>query len=394
MADVTEEVLLKIKVDSKQEEAIDDLERLKKTMIGLKEEQASLQNAYKKGHITVSEYAKESVRLEAVMKKTNSAYSETQKKVTGVTSSMDKLLASTQSVAPGATAAAGGMMEMVKASLAFIATPIGAVIAALALAVKSVIAYFKGSAEGQTEWNRIANVGAVILGKVSDAVQLVGEYIVKYGIKPITDWIKVWEGLAKAIGINTDAVREWLDALVAPAERLSKLQEETILLERALLLQRETTAAAVAEAKLKSEDKNLPLKERIALTQQVQKMIKEQGELEIRLAQNKYEIKKQENALSNSTNEDLDEEVRLLAEVYKVRKAVADQQKEAFTKEQALRQEAANAMKKADEDRRKSEEEARALELAKLDADMKAFIDAQNEAHAEHLKEKALLDED
>lgn len=89
----TEEILV-FKVD--QGDAISEMERLKKTMLGLKEDQNALNAAYKKGAITQEEYAKELVRIESISKKTGSAYSDLQKKVTGVQSQTDKLIKSNQ----------------------------------------------------------------------------------------------------------------------------------------------------------------------------------------------------------------------------------------------------------------------------------------------------------
>jgi zinc transporter ZupT len=51
---------------------------------------------------------------------------------------------------------------MVKGALAFIATPIGAVIAALGLAIGALTAYFKGSEEGQDNLTRVMNIGKVV----------------------------------------------------------------------------------------------------------------------------------------------------------------------------------------------------------------------------------------
>lgn len=59
------------------------------------------------------------------------------------TSATDKAAASIKQLAPGAASAAQGFVGMTKAALAFIATPIGAVIAAVGVAVSAAIAYFK-----------------------------------------------------------------------------------------------------------------------------------------------------------------------------------------------------------------------------------------------------------
>ncbi len=59
------------------------------------------------------------------------------------TSVTDQAAAGLKQLAPGQTAAAQGFIGMTKSALAFIATPIGAILAAIGLAVAGVIAYFK-----------------------------------------------------------------------------------------------------------------------------------------------------------------------------------------------------------------------------------------------------------
>jgi chromosome segregation ATPase len=52
----------------------------------------------------------------------------------------------------------GGIQGITKAGLAFIATPIGAIIGALAVALGSLMAYFNGSIEGQDNFNRVLRI--------------------------------------------------------------------------------------------------------------------------------------------------------------------------------------------------------------------------------------------
>lgn len=81
--------ILEFKVE--QGDAISEMEKLKRVMIGLKEDQKQLNDAYKKGTITQHEYAQELVRLENISKKTGAAYNDLQKKVTGVQTETSKL---------------------------------------------------------------------------------------------------------------------------------------------------------------------------------------------------------------------------------------------------------------------------------------------------------------
>lgn len=85
-----EEVI--INLDLQQDEGdYAKLAQLKGSLINIKEEQARLNKAYKDGNITVKELASETVRLEANQKKLSNAYTETQRKITGLKSPFEKL---------------------------------------------------------------------------------------------------------------------------------------------------------------------------------------------------------------------------------------------------------------------------------------------------------------
>lgn len=96
MADKEETVLLDFQID--QSDAYKDLERMKRTIISLKAEQQALTKAYKAGEVSVEQYAKDTVRLEADLKKINTTYGQTQKSVTGVKTQLDKLIDSNKEI--------------------------------------------------------------------------------------------------------------------------------------------------------------------------------------------------------------------------------------------------------------------------------------------------------
>lgn len=91
-----ETVVLDFQVE--QGSAIQELERTKRSIITLKQEQQELNKAYKQGNITLEEYASESVRLEGILKKQQSEYNNVQKSVTGVKTQLDKLIESNKKI--------------------------------------------------------------------------------------------------------------------------------------------------------------------------------------------------------------------------------------------------------------------------------------------------------
>jgi uncharacterized protein YoxC len=96
MAEEKEEIILEFKVE--QGDALTELEKTKKSIVLIKQEQKELNKAYAKGAITVEEYSQESVRLEGILKKQQSTYNNIQKSVTGVKTQMDKLIESNKKI--------------------------------------------------------------------------------------------------------------------------------------------------------------------------------------------------------------------------------------------------------------------------------------------------------
>lgn len=89
----TKEILV-FEVD--QGKGLTDLEKMRKTLIGLKEEQKSLNDAYKKGTITQEEYVKEITRVDTLLKKVSTSHLAQQKAMAGVQTETSKLIKSNQ----------------------------------------------------------------------------------------------------------------------------------------------------------------------------------------------------------------------------------------------------------------------------------------------------------
>lgn len=103
MAETKETVVLDFQIN--EGEAISSLEKTKKSIIDLKQQQTELNKAYKEGTISLDAYAKESVQLEASLKKQQAAYSAVQRQVTGLKNPFDKLNQSIKDQAKNVTIA-------------------------------------------------------------------------------------------------------------------------------------------------------------------------------------------------------------------------------------------------------------------------------------------------
>ena len=256
----------------------------------------------------------------------------------------------------GQTAAAIG--KVTKAALAFIATPLGMALAAIAAGLAAVNSWFHRTEEGE---NALAVATAAfnqVLGSLLDVVDKVGEWLYKAFTEPkkalsdLADFLSgqlmnrlraigkageaVWKILTGDLkGGIADFSNAWAQGLTGiedagrkasawMADTNGKIKESVELrkrrnaldvAERDLLVERSRMEARIGELRDKAYDMSLPeaerskaLKEAIRLTDDL--FAKEQA-----IAKEKYEITKAQNALANSNKADLRAEAEALAEV-------------------------------------------------------------------------------
>lgn len=221
------------------------------------------------------------------IKVNNDALGKQKINIGNYSSALDKLV-------PGLGAAVQGTKAMTTASLAFIATPIGAIIGALGLALAALIAYFKGSEEGQNRLNRLMNIGGAIMEKVMDVVEAFGGALFdafenpKKALSDLIDFLGenllnrvkafavIWEGIVNldfdklvngAIQLQTGItnalekaqafgkeIGEQAEDALHRAEELSKIQERINKNERDLILLRAQTGRDVAKLIVESQE--------------------------------------------------------------------------------------------------------------------------------------------
>jgi hypothetical protein len=99
----------------------------------------------------------------------------------------------------------GALKQLTKSAIAFIMTPIGAIIAGVALAVSALSAYFKSSTEGQDNWNKILTVSQVLLENLVDVLEWVGEVLYTAFFEP-QKVLKELSGLLSPMAKDLQAV--------------------------------------------------------------------------------------------------------------------------------------------------------------------------------------------
>ncbi|WP_455643921.1 hypothetical protein [Parabacteroides sp.] len=256
----------------------------------------------------------------------------------------------------GQTATAIG--KMTKAALAFIATPLGMVLAAIAAGLAAVTSWFHRTEEGE---NALANATAAfnqVLASLLDVVDKVGEWLYKAFTKPkeaLTDLVDFIEGQVvnriTSVGKAAQAVwkmlqgdiqegaadfaNAWLQGLtgiedagrrasawmadsnekIKESVELQKRRNALDVAERDLLVERSRLEARIGELRDKAYDMNSPEAERSKALKEAIRLTDELFAKEQAIAREKYEIIKKQNSLANSNKADLRAEAEALAEV-------------------------------------------------------------------------------
>jgi hypothetical protein len=275
-----------------------------------------------------------------------------------------------------------GIGGMTKAGLAFIATPIGLVIAAIAIALKALMSYFKGSEEGQNRLNKVLNIGTAIFETLMDVVEKVGEIIFDAVSKPKETIIKLGEfikenlinrfkafgvigksiakifsgefkegfkelangaiqmgtGVENAIdkiGAAAKKAKDYLDGVVDVgkekiklANQLSDIQAKVDKREREMLVERAKIDEKVSELRLKATEKDTySQKERIAFLTEAKNAITGFTQAEIDLAQAKLNAAKLTMQIDGDTKENLKSVAEAEANLINVRRNALDERR-------------------------------------------------------------------
>ena len=249
-----------------------------------------------------------------------------------------------------------GLQGMTGAARTFIAIPLIAVISAIAAAVMALTSWFRSSAEGQKAFAKVSGYVSGILGQLKEVVITIGKALYdaftnpQEAVKKLWDSIKTnivnrFEGLGemfRAIGrIISSGFREGYDDLnnaflktttgvdnlidkskqyLAHLDEMGKKTADLKVAEREL--QDERSKWLIKEAELDeriSEARNKMYSgsddERLKAALEVEELVNEKYAQRIKFAEEEYRIFKETSALTSSTQEDIDEERRLQAEI-------------------------------------------------------------------------------
>ncbi len=322
-----------------------------------------------------------------------------QRDYSGVLGMIDKQTGGAISGFQGMIQGIGGATKGFKLmKVAIIATGIGA----LVIGITAVATALTNSEAGQNKFAKMMTQIGVVIGNVTDILGNFGNAIMSFVTGNFDDALesinKVTEGV-KNFGEETKKE-------IKLAGELADKRAEADKIDRDLLLERAEANRRFNELREKAADKeNVSIGDRIAALKEAGRIDEEITKKEIAAAKLRFEAKKLENSLSESTKEDLDEQARLQAELTNLETArlkkaktltaeITTNLREAEAERKGIEAKAKADQKVIDDEKIKkekelvdlkknirdaeavSEEDARALELTKIQEHYQKLIDA------------------
>jgi hypothetical protein len=309
MADETK--IIKIEIDTgPSEKAAISIKSLTDANRKLREERKLLDITTKEGKDAIDKINQSLDRNDKLIKQNSSSLEKQRLNVGNYTNSIKDAVPFLDKFTSGAVSSAQGIAGMAKSSLAFLATPIGAAIGAIGLAIGALTQYINGSDEAG---DRFAKTTAA-LGFVFEKLKLIVEEVGGF----IFDTIEWIAGAAeKVIGFVNPAAGAAIEAAKKAGEELANLQDDIENRENASLVRRAEVNEQVQLLREKAITQEGNLKR--ATIEEAIRLEKELAAEETALAQSKLEVYRLENreriAAGKLTSEQLKELSQLEADV-------------------------------------------------------------------------------
>jgi len=191
---------------------------------------------------------------------------------------------------------------------AIIATGIGA----LVIAVTSLTQAFTASEEGQNRFAKILKQLGVVAGNIGDIFYSLGDTIYNVFTGNFDEASKAFETFQERIRNFGDDTRREIEVAGELADRIAAANK----LERELLIERAQTNVEINKLKTQAaEVDKFTAEQRIFFLEKAARLEDEITGKEVDLAKTRRDIKIEENKLSESTKEDLEDEAQLIANV-------------------------------------------------------------------------------
>jgi hypothetical protein len=309
--------------------------------------------------------AAQKLRLTEALKSEERATGDARRNVGNYAEALNEL-------SPATSGVVQNIRNMTKAALAFIATPLGAILAGLVGVFKLLQGAFNRSITSQEKVNKVTARLGLAFGKLLDILEPIVDFILDKLIGAFDLLDVAIEGtimLLEDLGVISEETakelkEDFLETEKA-AERLAtaerRLVESTIALEKAQL-RFQTQAEKLRQLR---DDESRSIEERIQSNKELGELLKTQARQELALAQQAVQIAKDRELLNGRSIESIreigDAEIKLL----EIRERITSQESEQLMN--------LNSLRKEIRDKQLEEEKAAA------DAETEIFEDQLNE---------------
>ena len=263
----------------------------------------------------------------------------------------------------------------------------------LVIAFGALTQYFRDSEEGASKFKQITSQLGVVVGNVTDIISNLGKAVFKL----VTGDFK---GFKEGLGEVTQGVKDFGETTRKEMKQANQLEKDRLALqkfEREAIVEKARTEKDMMELRLKARDfEAFSSEERLGFMREANKLAAEQLQKDLHVAKEKLRFQIEENSFSKSTQENLDAEAQLQAQVFQIERSNFSERKRMKSEEQAIVKEISAAekaeLKKVQDakDKAAKEEKAKAEKLAKEIADAK--IKAEKEAADEAIKLAKLVE--
>lgn len=338
---------------------IDSIEQMRSKLATVSQEWAKMSGAERENTARGKELSAQKRQLTDDLKRLEAATGDTRRNVGNYTDSILQAANSTKAAAGGVSGLANGMAGSIVGIKAFNASLAANPVLAIASAVMLLIGWVEKlgtkSSEGGNKMSQAFAPVKVLFERITDTV---GFFFSAFftGIGKV---IELAMKAAHAIGLVSDATMQAADE----AARLAKEQRDIYNQETKQLVQLEKLKLAQEEQKAILADQTKSAAERKAAGEEALRLMKQEEELTVGLLKRKYEQIKANNALADSTDEDLRKEQEALRDVIAAQAQAAAKRKEIYGQvtgfEKSLRDKATAESKAANDARAKSYEESK-----------------------------------
>lgn len=295
-----------------------------------------------------------------------------------------------------------------KASLAFIATPLGAVLGAIVAVALLVKNAFDRNEESATKLKGVFNVLATFVNKLLDALVPLGKFIIDNLVKGFEILGKSVTGTMNAIASGlalvgfdeqAKAVRDFSDGLEKSAKsamelaKIEKELEKQMRISNRLQLDYQKNAEKLRQLR---DDESRSIEDRMKSNEQLGELLKKQSQEELKIAELALKVAQAKLRNDKTNKELLDKEEEAKLKIAEINERITSQESEQLTNLNSLKRERKQAQeeitKKHQEEADKRAEIARA-ELEKLRNIYQEYEKKIQDINAKTEEEKTALEQ-